>query len=241
MNHASDGSSAYVILVNDDNTMIATQKRRIMQRSKLVDNMWFLANPVYNGVEMKDFTVIMEYILPVSRRYCSEVLVLSNETHNDYLKYVLPFDTEFTSEAGDIELQLTFTKVSLDESGKSIQLVRKISGTTVPIIPICAWSDIIPDSALTALDQRIIKTDAQIKALDEMGYTLQSTKADNIKYDRNSNTLQLLSGNKEIGDKVMIMSAEDINKDGIPVVDFSRVSSGTGDGNLVIEDNVVEF
>ena len=90
----------YVILVENDNSMQTTQKERIMQRSKLVDELWFLVPPDYKGYDMSTFTVLLEYVLPVSRKYCSEILVRSEDGYQGRLKYLLPIDTNLTSEAG---------------------------------------------------------------------------------------------------------------------------------------------
>lgn len=243
MSIITNAESAYVILVNDDNTITTTQKRRIMQRSKLVDDLWFLVNPTYNGFDMRSFTVLLEYVLPISKRYRSEILTLSNEVYNGHLKYLLPFDTTLTQEAGDIELSLTFLCVELDEDGKATQRVRKVSGTTISITPITAWSDIIPDDALTALDQRIIMTDAQIRALNELSNALADSKADNLKYDEKNNELQLTAGGREIGDKVVLNTNYESIKDGIPAVDFSVLASNPDSDapEKDLEDNVVEF
>lgn len=194
----------YVILVSDDNTLTATKKERIMQGSKLFDTIWFLVNPVYKGYSMAECTVVLEYVLPISRKYETEILTLSEEMYEDHLKYVLPIDTNLSSEAGKIELQLTFIYSDMDENGNSIQRVRKVSGTSINIIPISAWSNIIPDNALGALDQRIIKMDAQMKALLETAELFNDSKADNIKYDNVTSELQLTSNGKPIGDVVSI-------------------------------------
>lgn len=194
----------YVILVSDDNTLTATKKERIMQGSKLFDTVWFLVNPVYKGYPMAECTVVLEYVLPISRKYETEILTLSEEMYEDHLKYVLPIDTNLSSEAGKIELQLTFIYSDMDENGNSIQRVRKVSGTSINIIPISAWSNIIPDNALGALDQRIIKMDAQMKALLETAELFNDSKADNIKYDNVTSELQLTSNGKPIGDAVSI-------------------------------------
>ena len=69
----------YTILVNQDNSLTTTVRERIMQRSKLVDSMHFLVEPIYKELEMTDFTVTMEYISPVSKEYKTETLVLSEE------------------------------------------------------------------------------------------------------------------------------------------------------------------
>lgn len=215
---------AYVILVNEDNTLTASKKERIMQRSKLFDDLWFLTEPTYKEYDMSACTVVMEYILPVSKKYCSDILELSDEGYQEYLKYIVPFDTNLTAEPGDVELQITFIYSDLDENGESIQRVRKTSTCKINIVPISAWSDIIPDSALSALDQRIIKIDSQLKEIADISETYSSSKADNIKYDADEQTLQLLSGVNEIGDKVTL-SAEDFS-DGTPAVDFSDLNVG---------------
>lgn len=232
----------YTILVCDDNSLMTTKRERIMQRSKLVDNLQFLVPQFYNEEDMSDYTVQLEYILPCSRKYCTEILNLSDEMYKDHLRYLLPFDTKLTSEHGEIEIQLTFAKTELDVNGKGIQKVRKTSTTTINIIPISAWSDIIPDSALSAIDERLIKMDAEIRALDEMNQIIANTKADNIKYNETENSLQLLSGDKEIGDKVTLKTGDISLKDGVPVVDFNSVSNGgSSDGDKNEDYDVVEF
>ena len=194
----------YTLLLNDTNEFVTTVKERIMQRSKLVDNLHFLVEPNYKGIDMSDFTVVMEYVLPVSREYKTENLVKSDELYKDMLEYKLPFDTCLTKEAGKIEIQLTFTKVELDAEGLATQYVRKTSPATITIVPISAWSDIIADDALTALDQRIVQTQTMINQLNDMNQQLDDTKADNIIFDKNTRTLQLTSHGNPIGNKVVI-------------------------------------
>lgn len=239
MSTVLDTTSTYTILINDDNTMTTTLKHRVMQRSKLVDDLWFLVAQFYNGYDMSKFTVVLEYVLPISRQYKSEILSMSSELYNGYLKYTLPFDTELTKEHGDIELMISFIAVELDDNGRSVQRVRKVSGTNITILPITAWSDIIPDDALSALDQRIIMTDAQIRALNELADTFDAEKADDIIYNESNNELQLLSNGKEIGRKVILNTSYESLKDGIPVVDFAAASGNPGTDDET--DNVVEF
>ena len=233
----------YVILINDDDSMYGSHKERIMQRSKCVDELVFIANSIYrNKHDMTNASVMLEYVLPVSREYKSEYLVLSDERYKDcFLQYKLPIDTNLTKEAGTVELQLTFAYVEMDASGNCIQRVRKISPTTIEIIPISAWSDLIPDSALSALDQRILKQDAQIKALADLANTLDSSSVDDLVYDDKNATLQLSANGVGIGSKV---SVKDMLDEGAPVVDFDF--DGDGDGNVdtdteSTESNVVEF
>ena len=228
----------YTILVTSNNELTTSVRERIMQRSKLVDNLHFLVEPNYKGYSMADFTVTLEYILPVSRAYKTETLMLSEELYKDRLEYKLPFDTNLTKEAGKVELQLTFIYVDMDEYGNSIQRVRKTSPTTLEIIPISAWADIIPDEALSALDQRLIKQDAQIKALAELAIeSAQNSGADDLIYNKEDETLQLSSNGIAIGNKV---SMKDMFEDGVPVVDLGSSDSVNPDVEDE-DDNVVEF
>lgn len=234
----------YAILVNGDNSLSAPKKERIIQRSKMFDTFWFLVHPYHQGYDMAKCTVVLEYLKPTSRQYKSEILVLSEDRYEEYLKYTLPIDTEFTSEAGSLELQLSFIYVNIDADGKQIQRVRKTAPTLkVEIVPISAWSDIIPDGALSALDQRIIAMDAQIKALDDMGAILNDIKADNLIYENDK--LQLTANGKKIGNSVEIKSSHDnCAEDGVPVVDFSKCTDiVTPDDSINSDDmdNVVEF
>ena len=237
---------AYIFLLEDDNEIVASHREVIMQRSKLIDEVWFLVNPKYKTIEndMSIFSVMLEYLLPVSKSYHSLELVKDEEGYEEYLKYVVPLDTNLSAEAGDIQLQLTFVYVGLDADGKDVQKVRKTKPAKLHITPIAAWGDIIPDSALSALDQRIIKTQAQINELGYYAEIINQNQVDNLVYDDNSETLQLMAGDKGIGNKV---SVRDMLEDGTPVVDLNSDSDNNSDNNnncncgCDCEDDVVEF
>ena len=234
----------YTILVCDDNSLMTTKRERIMQRSKLVDNLQFLVPHFYNDLDMSEYTVQLEYILPCSRKYCTEILRLSDEMYKDHLRYVLPFDTKLSAEAGEIEVQLTFAKTELTPNGVGIQRVRKTSTTNIVIVPISAWSDIVPDSALSAVDERLIKMDAQMRAMNDFLDVIDSKQVDNLVYNPKEDVLHLTSKGNLVGNKV---SVKEMMSDGIPVVELGT-SSGSNqnpdhnDGcDCGCEDNVVEF
>lgn len=221
----------YTILLNDTNELITSIKERIMQRSKLVDSLHFLVDPIYKEYSMADFTVMMEYVLPVSREYHSEILVKSDALYKEKLEYKVPFDTNLTKEAGNVEVQLTFVKVSLDADGENIQQVRKTSPTIIKILPISAWSDIVADNALGAIDQRLIQAEAMIQAVGEMAQYIDENKADNITYNEEDNYIQLTANGNPIGDKIALKSigvnvvSIQVNEDGELIVNYSDGTS----------------
>ena len=206
----------YTFLIGDDNTLTASVTERIMERSKMVDNMHFLADQIYKDVNMSDFTVMLEYVLPISKKYKTEFLKKSENLYKNKLEYLLPFDTNLTSEAGDIEIQLTFTKVEMNSEGKTTQYVRKVGPGIVHIIPISKWSDIIPDEALSTLDQRIIALEALNKAMTDRF----NINADNLMYD-DEHRIQLTSNGKPIGNAIKITTESVEVEDGsLRVVQF---------------------
>ncbi|ASW16407.1 hypothetical protein [Blautia hansenii] len=232
--------SIYTILINENNELInTTPKERILQRSKLVDKLHFLTSPIYKDFDMTLFTATLEYVLPISKKYRSENLILSEELYKEQLEYILPIDTALTQEHGDIELQITFTYVHRSKEGQLVQHVRKTTPTTITITPIAAWSDLIPDDALTSLDQRLLKIDAMIQDLNEFNTNLDKTKADNISLEKN--IIQLTSHGNKIGDAHLLPSGGNVNENGVPVVEFGNTTSRSVEVNKDIGYEVVEF
>ena len=210
----------YTFLINEDNTLTVSMQERIMERSKLVDNLHFLADPTYKNEDMTEYTVMLEYVLPTSKRYKTEILQRSEELYKNKLEYLLPFDTNLTSEAGDIEIQLTFLKLEMDSEGQTYQRVRKVGPGVIHIIPISKWSDLIPDEALSTLDQRIFALEALNKAMTDRFNTSLDNKADNITYD-DEHRIQLTSNGKPIGNAIKITTETVETDDGsLRVVPF---------------------
>lgn len=210
----------YSILLNDNNELIATHRERIMQRSKLVDSFRILLKKEYKDkIDMSEFDANLEYVLPVSKKYKSEKLTLAeSESDEGYLECSLPFDTALTTEPGDIEIQITLIKVDMDADGQTTQYVRKSSTCNIVIVPISAWSDLVPDEALNAVDQAFIKAEAMIKSLNDIADALDQTKADNIAIN-DDGEVQLKAKGDYIGDSINVAipgtEDEDSRKDGI--------------------------
>lgn len=234
----------YIIIVENDNSLYGSCKEKIIQREKLFNKLCFLVPQHYNGYDMSRCTVTMRYLLPISKEFRTETLILSDERYKEYLKYVVPVDTNLSKEFGDVELNLTFTMLDVDDNGNIVQRVRKTENGVLHITKIPDWDSMIPDSSLMALDQRILKQDAQFESLANVANILDSVKADNLVYNDDEETLQLSARGVGIGNKI---SVRDILDDGIPVVDLDVKSDDdsnveNNDGcDCGCEDNVVEF
>lgn len=200
----------YTILVSDNNELITTAKQRIMQRSKLVDTLHFLVNPIYNGLNMADFTAMLEYTSPETGTYSTETLILSDALFKDRLEYKLPIDTDITKEAGEVQIKLSFASVEMSGDGEVAQYIRKAGPGSIAVIPYDAWSDAIPDESLSAIDQRLLRAEMLIQAANDFNAYLDETKADNIVVDKETNTVQLTSNGNPIGDVIGWTSNGDI-------------------------------
>lgn len=209
----------YTFLINEDNTLTCSIQDAIMERSKMVDKLHFLADPTYKGVDMTDYTVNLEYVLPISKRYKTEILTKSDELYKNKLEYILPFDTDLTSEPGDIQIQLTFLAATMDSDGTTVQHVRKVGPGVIHIVPIQNWSDLIPDAALSSVDQRLLAAEAMLKALSDRNAAIFDSKADNLSYI--DQKLQLTANGKPIGNAVKITQESVETEDGsLRVVEF---------------------
>jgi hypothetical protein len=209
----------YTFLINENNTLTCSVQDAIMERSKMVDKLHFLADPTYKGVDMTDYTVNLEYVLPISKRYKTEILTKSDELYKNKLEYILPFDTDLTSEPGDIQIQLTFLAVTMDSDGTTVQHVRKVGPGVIHIVPIQNWSDLIPDAALSSVDQRLLAAEAMLKALSDRNAAIFDSKADNLSYI--DQKLQLTANGKPIGNAVKITQESVETEDGsLRVVEF---------------------
>lgn len=229
----------YTILINDNNTLTQTVKERIMHRSSNVNTFRFLVNPTWTdrGVvtDMRNYDCIMEYRTPISNRYTPMVLTPSEELYKEKLEYLVPIDTRFTSEIGELEIKFIFTWLEMDADGKFIEHSRKTDTVKIEILRTDQWSDYIADSNLDNIAQIMMQTQAQAEQIRMYNELIYATKADGIKYDPETNKLDL-TANGAVIDSATLEECD--LEDGIPVVDFNVVNPDDAGDEL---DNVVEF
>lgn len=166
----------YTILVTQDDELITSIKERVMQRSKLVNTLHFLIDPLYKGLDASKFTVRMEYFTPISKEPHSELLTLSKDLYKDKLEYTIPIDTTLTKEAGNVEIQLAFTMLEMDSDGNIIQRVRRTTPSTITITPLSSWSNFPVDGSLNALDSAFLQLEGYMKRMEENIEQIKSNK-----------------------------------------------------------------
>lgn len=189
----------YTIKIEEDHTVNHVQRTRIMQRSKLVDALRILVPKTYNGVNMNEFQLVLEYKLPISHDVKSVRLDIDNKDYkDDFLLYTLPFDTNITAENGDVELHFFMCGNFMDVDGKVQIRDREIATTSITITPITSWF-VATDDVLTDIAQMYTAGQQQFKALTDLVNILNQQKADDIKLDVQNGQIYAVSNGQKIG------------------------------------------
>ena len=176
----------YTVLIQNDNSALVTERQRIMQNSKLIDTLQIVLPKFREGQDMSQYIARLEYRTPINHNHgYVELEIADAEYKTDYLLYKMKIDTNLTSEVGDVQFMMTFIEVTMTENGEVETPVRKTDIFTMPIIPIANWFS-VPDSALTALDQRIIANQEAIKAMADLQSSFADSKADDLSFEDNT-------------------------------------------------------
>lgn len=100
----------YTLKINDDNTVTTTVKEKIIERSNCVDQIQILVAKLYKDqIDMSNAKVYMKYVFPISKKIKTIRLVANDTSYEDnYIQYLVPAESELTSEAGDVEISFNF-------------------------------------------------------------------------------------------------------------------------------------
>ena len=203
----------YTVLINNDNTVTVTERQRIMQNSKLIDILRIIVPKTYNELDMSQFTARLEYLKPISHEHNFVELEIEDADYKtNFLLYKIRIDTTLTSEVGDVQFMLTFIDVNMTDDGVVETPVRKIDIFTMPVFPIANWF-VVPDSALSTLDQRIIANQEAIMAMADLQSSIADNNLDDIKLDTDTNTLYGTSGGTKKGTGVKLEDLGDVIAD----------------------------
>lgn len=228
----------YTILMKDDKSLIATSTATLFQREKLVDKIQFLIPKTYEEFDIQQCQIVLKYVDQGNEAH-AEILTMNEDLYKEnYVRCVMPVDTNLTRFAGDISVHLSFLYLSTEN--ELHEEVMHSGEIVISISPLSDYYAFISDKSLDVLDQKIFELDAKLKAMELMSDTYQNEKADGLVYDEESNTLQLTSNEEPIGNPVVIeCDATKIEEEGIPVVTFdNETEEENPDGEV---DNVVEF
>lgn len=178
----------YVIKMESDKSLLATVQSTIYVGEKNADTMVFVIPRVHENVKVADCDVYMRYILPDGTGRSELLQMYAMPYNEEYLQYRTPVNTQFTKQAGDVEVWLT----ALD-GYKNV--VLKTGTSFVYITPSKDIADYLPKAEINQLDE------LSMKIAD-----LELTKADGLVYDDDTRALQLKAGENPVGNIVTVPS-----------------------------------
>lgn len=233
----------HTILINSDNTITKRMNGAIMERSTNVDSLRILVSPTYTDkfgdLNMAECTCVMEITTPIGRSYKTKPLTPSAELYKERLEYLIPITLDMTREPGQLGIKFFFAKLEMNSDGTFKERIRETSDSYLEIIPTKHWSDYVSDSDLSDVIQGILTIQSRAEHLEAVANKINSTKVDNIEYDKDTNILTAYANGEKI-DEVELEDSEECGcEEGIPVVDFTIVEPEKPDDTIV--DNVVEF
>lgn len=156
----------YTILMKADKSLVATVRATLFQREKLVDKIQFLIPYMYEDLDIRDCQIVLKYIDQGNEAH-TENLVMDEELYKEnYVRCVMPVDTNLTQFAGDISVHLSFLTLSTEP-----ELHEEVMHSDDIVITISPRSDLynfVSDKSLSVIDQKMLELDAKIKALDLM-------------------------------------------------------------------------
>lgn len=212
----------YTVLIQDDNSVIATVRQRIMQNSNLVDSLRIIVPKMYNDIDLSGCTAYLEYLTPINHRHNYIELEIANaEYETDYILYQISFDANLTSEVGNLKFYIHFIQVEMNEDGEVKTPVRQTDEFTIPIIPIADWFS-KPEELLNAFDKKLIEQQEIIKAMADLQSTISSDKIDDIKLDPDTNSIYGTSGGEKKGKGIDLSELGD------------AIANSTEDGMIVV-------
>ena len=232
----------HTILINSDNTVTKRMNGAIMERSANVDSLRILVHPTYadqfGDLNMAECTCVMEITTPVGRSYRTKPLTPSEELYKERLEYLLPITLDMTKESGQLGFKFFFAKLEMNADGTFKERIRETFDAYLDMIPTKHWSDYVSDSDLSDVVQGILTIQSRAEHLEAVAEKINTTKIDNIEYDKDSNVLTGYANGIEV-DKVEFEDGECGCEEGIPVVDFTIAEPEESDKSIV--DNVFEF
>ncbi len=214
--------SLTILVDSDTKDLRITKRAKIRQGESLVDKLYFVCETTYDEISLEDFTATLYYIDAANVSHM-EVLTRDEELYKDnYYRWTMPANSEFTKMAGKTTMQLSFTHQDTETDSSMVLHTGQIT------IEVLSWQDyyaFIPDSSLNSLDAKMLELDNKIQALESTSEIYDKARA--VDLNLNGDLLQLKNQDGEaFGNGISILTEYPDDKDPNP-----------GDGEINIDSS----
>lgn len=212
------GETMYYIKLDEHMVLASTQTEPLYRGENLARNICFLIPKELNGRDPAREYVYLCYIRP--GEHADIVQLTSDEDYDGrYHAFYLPINCSLTSAVGRVLIWL-----QIYDSGENEPVIAKSNETCVTIYDVKNIGEWLTEDQVTAIYQMQAEVDDLARKVAE--------KADNLVYDREEQTLQLLSDGVPIGDKIhiggggaVVLNFQIIGKDLFVYFDDGRVEN----------------
>lgn len=197
----------FTLVISDNNSVVASQRDTIMQRSNIVDNIQILVPRYYRGqIDLSTFRLYMKYTLPISRKIKMAELQINDLDYNrkNHIQYVLPANIPITAEPGDIEVSFTFLSLVADEDGSYKSYIRKTEPGVIPITPVAVFEQYEPDELFGEIDQRLLALEAVSKDLDQLSQNIYDNMVTDVRLDTDNKKITLTNRDGDTGKGLLV-------------------------------------
>lgn len=213
--------SLTILMDEETKELRITKRAKIRQGESLVDKLYFLIPISYDEVLLEDFTVTLLYLDPANQSHM-EILIREDEIYKDnFYKYHVDADSQFTRMAGEVKLQLSLTHQDTETDSSYVLHSGQIT------ISVLAWSDyyaFVPDSSLSAIDERLLAIDNEIQKMNSTSEAYNKARA--VDLNLTGDLLQLKNQDGDtIGDGVNVL------------VTYSDVDTNPKDGEIDLDSS----
>ena len=174
----------YAIKMEDDKSLTTTIHSTIYQGEKNADTLVFVVQMMYEDTNLADCTLLLRYVLPNGKGYSEELAMYPIPHNKEYYQFRLSATSHFTENVGDIDLWLTAVNFEDD-------IVLHTDTATVTVTQHIKIEDHLPPERVDQLD----KLAAKVQSM-EGGFV------NNLKYDKDQETLQLTHNGAGVGDMI---------------------------------------
>lgn len=187
------------LLMKDDKSLIITESTKLYQREKLVDKIKIYIPISYGEFDLTQFTAVLQYVTQDNTVRTASLIKEQDLYQDAYMVFDIPINTDITTYAGDVELQVTLTWN--DVSNDHIYVLN--TGTqTITVLSLKDYFAFVPDASLSAINNTIAQLQSQIEELEAIAATYEDTKADNIVLDDVNHKMFLTANGVAIGDEI---------------------------------------
>ena len=173
----------YVIKMENGRSLTTTICSTIYQGDRKLDTLVFVVPRTVEDVNIADCDVVLQYVMPNGEGRIEELEMYPIPYNQDYYQFKLSVSGRFTEQAGNIVLWLLVIDRHQGVLFRTGTAEVKISEHLDIDI-----EDSFPTGRLDDLEQKIME--------------LERESVNNLRYDEENDTLQLVAGEKAIGDEI---------------------------------------